>query len=137
MSMNKIVTIGERTHVDLTAADVATEDEPTYAVPTQGRADKQKDGLVSQDVSGGTEWTVSDVDALNKVLRPTGQDASYNIVVPDNGLWLVDTTDGTDGSTNDATVKDGSGSSSVTVNDGHGAFILANGGTISKLDVSG
>lgn len=136
MSQTKAIAIGGRNHLDLAASNVATEQEPAFAVPSQDRVDKQKFGRATKDVSGGTDWTVTSAEAVNKVLRPTGQDATYAIIVPDNGLWIVDATDGTDASTNDATVKC-AGGAGVTVSDGHGAVVVAVGGTATKLDVSG
>ncbi len=90
----------------------------------------------SKDVSGGATWTVSSGRAANKVLKPTGQDQAYTVVIPDDGLFFVDTSAGSDASGNDATVKC-EGGSGVTVADGHGAVVVASGGTASKLDLSG
>jgi len=111
MDLTKLVAIGTVNHVNLFEVD-------------------------SHDVSGGATWEVSSARAASKVLRPTGQDASYTIVIPDDGLFFVDTTAGSDASGNDATVKC-EGGSGVTVNDGHGAVVVAVGGTATKLDVSG
>lgn len=136
MSLFKLIGIGNRSHADVAGANVATEQEPDFTVPSQARADKQKFGRATKDVSGGTTWTVSEAEAVNKVLRPTGQDAAYTVVIPDDGLFIIDTTAGADASGNDATVQC-EGGSGVTVNDGHGAVVVAVGGTATKLDVSG
>lgn len=135
MSLDKIVVVGTRTTLDIAAQDVATETYPDYAVPSQARADKQKLGHITKDVSGGAEVTLTAAEALNKVLRPTGQDAAYTVNVPDDCLLIVDTTAGTDASANDATISATSGT--VTVSDGHGAVVVVVGGTPYKLDVAG
>lgn len=136
MSIRKIIAIGDLNHVNWTGADVATEAVPAEAVPSQERADKQKDGIAKADVSGGTNWTLTDAEALNKVLKPTGQDATYKIIVPENGMYVIDLTNGADASTNDATVETVDSGNSVTLSDGHHAIVVADGGSIAKLDMS-
>jgi len=130
---DELVTVnGMRTTTKI-ASDTDGASVPEAAAPTQARADKQKAGLVSKDVSGGATWTVTEAEAVNKVLKPTGMDAAFDVVVPDDGFWIVDNSAG---STYDATVKC-EGGGGVTVTAGSGAVVVAVGGTASKLDVSG
>jgi hypothetical protein len=136
MSLFQLLGIGNRNHADVASADVATEQEPEFAVPSQARSDKQKDGIATKDVSGGTNWTLTEAEALNKVLRPTGQDGSYKIIIPENGLYVIDLTDGSDASGNDATVETVDSGNSITLSDGHHGIVLANGGSVAKLDMS-
>ena len=110
--------------------------DPDLGVPSQSRVDKQTNGIAKADVSGGTNWTLTEAEALNKVLKPTGQDAAYKIIIPENGLYVVDLSNGTDASGNDATVETVDSGNSVTLSDGHQGIVLADGGSIVSLDMS-
>jgi len=136
MSLDKLITIGSRHTFDVTTSDVASEASPALALPTQDRVDNQKDGIAKNDVSGGTNWTLTEAEALNKVIKPTGQDATYKIIVPENGFWVIDLTNGADASTNDATVETVDSANSITLLDGHHAVVVADSGAIAKLDMS-
>lgn len=137
MSDVRLYAYGVREFPRLASKLEASVSDPELGVPSQGRVDRQTNGVAKADVSGGTNWTLTEAEALSKVLKPTGQDATYKIIIPENGLYVVDLSNGADASTNDATVETVDSANSVTLSDGHQGIVLAEAGSIIKLDMSG